>query len=125
MDCFSMDALQIEIGSSHELILPKIGDAELRGIEFKHPDVELAIWLPWNDRILCIKLTRPLFFSAETDHMQNVIDSIFVYPNRDAAGALPAIQSLPQGSEQKILKINPISGIELICVAEDISFEYK
>jgi hypothetical protein len=116
---------QLELDQDYALALPKVGDSELREIVFKHPDVELLIWLSWNNQMLRIMLKRPAFFAAETDHMQNVIDKIFIYPDRESAKSIQKIASVPRSETEKILKIEPISGIDLLCVAEDITFDYR
>jgi hypothetical protein len=111
------------------LLDPNVGDAELREIVFRNPDVilRLALVPPRGDVACEITLTSVKFFAMESNHVQNVIEGAFVYDNLDAstlsidARLRNHMPPYVWGRPRKLLHVVPTAGPDLICLCDEIA----
>ena len=115
-----------EIGDDFFVVSPNLGDGEVCSIVFSHPDIELKIYAPIEGITFSIKLEKVSSFSFHTDHPQNVIEGVRVYPNRESmcltqnsiiAGLPPAT---PQALEEVVVLIEPIAGPTLVSTCKSL-----
>jgi hypothetical protein len=112
---------------SRQLSERNFGDGEIREISFLHPNVSLKIFNP-TDSTFCTLLFRSVgVMLFETNHVQNVIDSIVLFDglstamaDESAAAFLKKVTptDLANAAGSKFVHIRPITGGETI-----ISFE--
>jgi hypothetical protein len=112
------------------LLDPNVGDAELRDIAFRTPDVTLRLALMLRDggEAACeIRLTGVTFFAMESNLVQNVIEDIFIHDELDAATlALDArlgrqLGRFVPGHRPKMLHMVPIAGADLVALCDDVA----
>lgn len=109
----------------HYLVEPNVGDGELIGINFTHPNTSLRIRLfPAGHCNIEIVGCRYIWFT--TDHTQNVIDRILIAPAaRFAASDLPETVRLRLAAELSsgagsVVRLFPVVGIDFVSVGDEI-----
>jgi hypothetical protein len=120
-----------KLDATHHLIDPNVGDGELVKIEFKHPNLVLEIKLdPTTGRRACvIEIVRCRYLSCETDHPQNVVDGLVIAPKVEhltrpiADDVKRILESELKSRAGLIVQVEPLTGIELICLGDDICVE--
>jgi hypothetical protein len=113
-----------KVGEDFFISSPNLGDGEVRAITFRHPDIILKIYVPHDGITFSIELEKVSSFSLNTDHPQNVIDGIRVYPNRESMRLTHKnlVAGLPpttlQAQEEVIVLVEPITGSDLVCTCK-------
>lgn len=101
---------------------PNFGDSEVHRIDFQFPNLEIHLKI--HDGLSrVIRLMNVSYFYAETDHLQNVIDSIYIiYPSEisrfyDRSEYLKRIPiSVTESNSKYIIFTVPISGGSFFCL---------
>jgi hypothetical protein len=115
-----------KVGDDFFISSPNFGDGEVRAITFSHPNIVLKIYAPTEDITFSVELEKVSSFSFNTNHPQNVIEGIRVYPNRESmrlthkniiAGLPP---TTPQAQEEVVVLIEPIAGPTLVCTCKTL-----
>ncbi len=88
----------------------------------------LQIFLPMAKGDLLITARKSSFLSFWSDHPQNVIDGMFIFPNLQAAkfpkdtATAETIRGKMESQTELILTIEPVAGPRLVCSAQQIIF---
>lgn len=117
-----MSVFDFKLDADHSLILPVIGDAEIRRIEFEFPNLRLHIVQPFDGQSIELFLADMRFLFFHTDHPQNVIDKVFVYDSWESVRLPPEADANTLkkefGSDDGYLVvIESIAGGPLVCGA--------
>jgi hypothetical protein len=108
---------------ARELTERNVGDCEIREISFTHPDVSLRIFDPFNSSFLTLLFRSVGVMLFETNHVQNVIGSIFLFDSLDEAMTDPltapfltkiAPVELEIEAASKFVHVRPITGGDTI-----------
>lgn len=116
------------LGSDHSLVLPVVGDAEIRRIEFEFPNVRLHIVQPVDGTKIDLLLVDMRFLFVHTDHPQNVIERIFIYKSWEQARLPPEVDLHVVKKEfgldgRYIVVVESVVGGPLVCGACDFSVQ--
>ena len=121
-----MEEIKHTINSDYSVRSPEFGDGEIREISFIYPDVTLRIFAPVEGRMLSIVMTKVDYFSFVTDHSQNVIERVVIYPDLPSMGTQKehflerfSLKNVRLGDD-KIVFIEPIAGPTLLCFCRDV-----
>jgi hypothetical protein len=115
-----------KVGDDFFISSPNLGDGEVRAITFSHLNITLKIYTPPEGITFSVELEKVTSFSLNTNHPQNVIDGIRVYPNRESmrlthknlvAGLPP---TTPQAQEEVVVLVEPITGPNLVCTCKTL-----
>jgi hypothetical protein len=123
----------MKLDHQYRVIEPAIGDAELANIDFDSAGITLHIKLTQETGDLYLRLVNPHWFSFSTSFPQNVIENIILTEEIGEALEVPGfVHELLARREQaaaltktsvhplKIIRITPLAGPELICIADDV-----
>jgi len=122
-----MADVNYRLDEHYRLVDPVIGDAEIRGIQFEHPNMRLHIVQPFDGSHIELLLSGLIFLSFQTDHPQNVINGVFIYTTWDSArfpsGMDPDEHAKRQfaAAGQYVIVTEPLTGGPLVCAARDLS----
>ena len=115
------------LDEDHRLIEPNVGDAELRGICFEHPNIRLQIVQPVDNTKIEIVLSDMVFLAFQTDFAQNVISDIFIYQRWEDAEFPPEMQlgelakTKFSSSGRCIVVVRSIAGGPLVCAGRELA----
>jgi len=119
------------LDDTHALVDPVIGDAEIRGIQFDHPNVQIHFVQPFDGTHIDVFLSDLIFLHFCTDHPQNVIGNAFIYRNWASARFPPGFDLHEHARKsfdkrgQYILVIDGITGGPLVCGACDLNIRVR
>jgi hypothetical protein len=121
-----MQERKYKIGDGFFISSPNFGDGELREITFSHPNITLKIYAPVEGITFAVELERVSSLSFSTNHPQNVMEGIRVYPSRESiplahknlVAALPP--TAPQAQDEVVVLIEPIAGPTLACTCKTL-----
>lgn len=121
-----MPRIEYILNDEFAIVAPNVGDAELKTIAFEHPDVVIGLYLPMASVHVCFEMVSVSFLSFWSDHPQNVIDKVSIFPQLSAA-RLPdcarvelLLRDKLDAARGPVLTIEPIAGPSLICCAASI-----
>jgi hypothetical protein len=110
---------------------PNLGNAELYRIEFQPLDVIILFRLAETDRPCAMTLRRARWLAFSTDHVQNLVDSVRIFPTFDQAlvtlgrdrllSFLTSEQRAPSG-DLRFVHIEPVAGPHMVAATEDVGF---
>jgi hypothetical protein len=119
-----MRELKYEVGDDFSISSPNFGDGEVRAVTFSHPNIIVEIYAPAEDITFSLELEKVSSFSFNTDHPQNVIEGIKLFPSRELmrstqngiVARLPP--TTPRNQGEVVVLIEPIAGSDLACSCE-------
>jgi hypothetical protein len=126
-----MTDFDYRLDDTNALVDPAVGDAEIRGIQFDHPNMQLHIVQPFDGRHIDVLLSDLIFLDFRTDHPQNVIGNVFIYRNWQSARFPPGSNIDEHARKsfdargQYILVVDGITGGPLVCGARDLTIRVR
>jgi len=123
----------MKLNDDFEIVEPDLADAELRQIEFSADRIRLTFALADSSDLFVLEAVQPLWLSCSTDVPQNVVDRVAISQDLQEVEAilpedvhelllirLQEPKSHRSKSALRVLRIYPIEGIEMICIAKDV-----
>jgi hypothetical protein len=119
------------VDSNYMIESPNLSDCEIRTIEFQHPNLSLSLMDVVKEKIVTLKAEDVTFVSISSDHMQNVIGSLYIIDFRKSPEAVPSVVYEIMGKHGlfedvgsahrrglTMLVIEPVAGAAVICAAK-------
>ncbi len=121
-----MKEVEVLLSPDFSVMSPNFGDGEIRSIDFSNPNIELRLRDGLDSTFFSIEMLNVEFFHFETTHPQNVIEALYIYPDRAAyAASNPknTILPLPMSLEthpRTVVVARPITGPEMTCLCKQV-----
>jgi|NitcycUWRROWE17A_1032939.scaffolds.fasta_scaffold00106_4 hypothetical protein len=106
-----------------------VGDCEIRSISFMDDSAYLKLFDPQDVSYFTIVFHKIIYFSFETGHAQNVIDSIVIFNSVNNKDAKAVTSRFVERVENKIpiharlAHIRPITGGESFIIFEEFELQ--
>lgn len=121
-----MKDVEVLLNTDFSVMSPNLGDGEIRSINFANPNIELQLRDGLDSRSFLVEMRGAEFFQFGTTHPQNVIETLYIYPDRATyAAASPKRAPLPPSMSSElhrrtIVVAQPMSGPEMICLCKGV-----